>query len=257
MKVRMGGSLSILIWPLLSQALALLIMMSTKPSPAIELQASESLGLSIFYVSAVFLMAALMVYLVRRGKELVIRTLIFILLVYSAFLSLDTLFSYFLEVQWYIEIALALLIAWLSFREDALGNLAKSLLAASMAYLFVSFFNDLFLYFLLALLSIYDAYSVFRGPLSELFSVSGRDSLRALTVFQGEVGMGLGDVFCYSMASATSFRSLEHPLYLLPIALLNSGIVLTIYILRIRGRALPGLTIPILMWLIPQVALNI
>lgn len=251
----MSESVLILIWPLISQAFASLVVMSTKPSPVIELGASESLGLSLFYVTAVFLMAVLIVYLIKKGKELVMKAIISLFLVYSAFLSLDTLISYSMEVHWSLELALALLIAWLSFREDEVGNLAKSLLAASMAYLFISFFNDIFIYFLLTLLAVYDTYSVFRGPLSELFSISRSDPLKALTVFQGEVGMGLGDVFCYSMASATSFRSLKYPLSLLPIALLNLGILITIYMLKVKRRALPGLTIPIFLWLISQITL--
>lgn len=244
----------VVIWPSLSQAFVILVVLSTRPSPIVELGVSESLGLSLLYVTFVFLMAILMVYLIQKGKGLVLKVLISLILVYSAFLSLDTLLSYF-EMHWSFELALSILIAWLSFREDAVGNAAKSILAASMAYLFVTFFNDIFIYFLLALLSIYDTYSVFRGPLSKLFSFS-RDPMRALTVFQGDVGMGLGDVFCYSMASATSFRSLSYPLYIIPIVTLNIGVVVTLSILRRKRRALPGLTIPIPMWLIPQLALS-
>lgn len=247
--------LSILLWPSLSQAFAILAVLSTKPAPTVELGMSESLGLSLFYVAFVFLMALLMVYLIRKGRELALKVFTSLVLVYSTFLSLDTLLSHYVEAHWSSELALSVLIAWLSFREDAVGNAAKSTLAASMAYLFVTFFNDTFIYFLLALLSAYDTYSVFRGPLSELFSVS-RDSLRALTLFQGEVGMGLGDVFCYSMASATSFRSLGYPSCLIPLVALNSGVVITLYLLRKKRRALPGLTAPIIMWLVPQLALS-
>ncbi|MEM2290774.1 MAG: hypothetical protein QW711_03980 [Candidatus Korarchaeum sp.] len=244
----------LVIWPSLSQAFAILLVLSTRPSPVVELGVSESLGLSLFYVTFVFLMAILMVYLIQRGRELFLKVFTSLILVYSAFLSLDTLLSC-LEVHWSLELALSILIAWLSFREDALGNAAKSILAASMAHLFITFFNDIFIYFLLALLSVYDTYSVFRGPLSKLFSVS-RDPLRALTVFQGDVGMGLGDVFCYSMASATSFRSLSYPAYFIPILTLNLGVVMTLSILRRKRRALPGLTVPIPMWLIPQLILS-
>lgn len=245
----------VILWPLLAQAFAILVVVSTRPSPAMELGVGESIGLSLFYVAFVSLAALLIVYLIHRGRELALKVLTSLVLVYSSFLSLDTLLSYYLEVHWSLELALSILMAWLSFREDLLGNLAKSLLAASMAYLFVTLFNDTFIYFLLALLSVYDTYSVFRGPLSKLFSVS-REPLRALMVLQGDVGMGLGDVFCYSMASAVSFRSIRCPLCLIPMILLNSGIVLTIYILTRRKRALPGLSIPILLWLAPQLVLS-
>lgn len=251
----MRAGLSAMVWPLVSQAFVILVVLSTKPSPIVELGLSESLGLSLLYVAFVFLMALFMVYLIQKRRELTLKVFTYLILVYSAFLSLDTLLSHYLEVHWSLELALSVLVAWLSFREDAIGNTAKSILAASMAYLFIIFFNDVFIYSLLTLLSIYDTYSVFRGPLSRLFSLS-RDPLRALTVLQGDVGIGLGDVFCYSIASATSFRSLGYPLYLIPIVLLNLGVAITISILRRKRRALPGLTIPILMWLIPQLILS-
>ncbi|MEM4581196.1 MAG: hypothetical protein QW092_02375, partial [Candidatus Korarchaeum sp.] len=187
------GSLSALVWPLLSQAFVILVLLSNRPSPIVELGMGESLGLSLFYVTFVFLMALLMVYLIQVGKELALKIFTSVILVYSAFLSLNTMLSYYLEAHWSLELVLSVIIAWLSFREGAVGNAAKSILAASMAYLFVTLFNDIFIYFLLAFLTVYDTYSVFKGPLSKLFSFS-KDSLRALTIFQGDVGIGLGDV---------------------------------------------------------------
>jgi len=250
-----GKALSVIIWPLISQFFAVAVVMSIKPSPIVELEASESLSLSILYVVILLAFASLIVYLMRKGRRLAIKSMIFILLVYSAFLSLDTLISSYMQVSPILEIALSIIIALLSFRTDLIGNIAKSFLAASMAFLFIYFFNDTFIYFLLASLSIYDAYSVFRGPLSKLFSAS-EDVLSPLSLFHGGVSMGLGDVFCYSMASATSFRSL-HFLALVPILSLNLGIIVTIILLGRSGRPLPGLTIPILMWLVPQVLLSL
>ncbi len=248
-------ALSVMIWPLVSQFFAIAVVMSIKPSPIVELEASESLSLSILYVAIVLAFASFMVYLIRKGRRVAIKSMIFIFLVYSAFLSLDTLISSYIQINPIFEIALSIIIALLSFRTDLMGNFAKSFLAASMAFLFIYFFNDTFVYFLLTLLSIYDAYSVFRGPLSKLFSVS-EDVLSPLSLFQGGVSMGLGDVFCYSMASATSFRSL-HFLAVVPVASLNVGIIATLIILRRSRRPLPGLTIPIFMWLIPQILLSL
>jgi len=248
-------SLSVLIWPLISQLFAVAVVLSIRPSPVVELEASESFSLSILYVAIVLAFASLMVYLMRKGKGLAIKSIIFIFLVYSAFLSLDTLISAYTQVNPILEIALSIILAFLSFRTDLIGNLAKSFLAASMAFLFIYFFNDTFVYFLLAFLSIYDAYSVFKGPLSKLFSAS-EDLLGPLSLFQGGVSMGLGDVFCYSMASATSFRSLRS-LALIPVFSLNLGILLTLILLRRSRRPLPGLTIPIFMWLIPQILLSL
>ncbi|MEM3929533.1 MAG: hypothetical protein QXX48_04580 [Candidatus Korarchaeum sp.] len=44
----------LVIWPSLSQAFAILLVLSTRPSPVVELGVSESLGLSLFYVTSYF-----------------------------------------------------------------------------------------------------------------------------------------------------------------------------------------------------------
>ncbi|MDK2371761.1 MAG: hypothetical protein QI197_00010 [Candidatus Korarchaeota archaeon] len=246
---------SVILWPLLAEVFAGLVVLSTRPQPEVELSVQESAGLSLVYIVLVFGMAVLMVYLVRRKMVRLIRIMIGIFFVYSTLVSLDTLISAFISFPWTLELLLSVAIAWLSFRRDLIGNLAKSLLSASLAYLFVVFFNDLFIYFLLGGLALYDAYSVFRGPLSELLMVSQEDPLDPLMVFYGDVSMGMGDVFCYSMAAAVSFRSLPIYLSILPLTALNAGILLTLWVLYRAGRSLPGLTIPISLWLPAQVGL--
>ncbi len=248
---------SAIVWPLIAQVISAAVVLSIRPMPQIELGVEESAGLSIFYVLMVLVTAFLMLLLVRKKMFSIIRLLIVAFFAYSSFIAIDTLF-YPLQVHWSIELLVAIIITWLSLRKDIWGNVAKSFLAASLAYLFVYFFNDLFIYFLLAGLAFYDAYSVFKGPLSELLMVSeGKaDPLEPLMVFHGDISMGLGDVFCYSMASSSSFRSLRIPLALLPIAILNIGILITIWLLYRAKRSLPGLTIPIILWLAAQLALQ-
>ncbi len=248
---------SVILWPLIAQVFACLVVLSTRPRPEVQLSVQESAGLSLVYILMVFGTAALMVYLVRRGRIRIIRAIIGIFFVYSTFVSLDTLLHSFLRVPWPMELVLSIIVAWLSFRRDLLGNVAKSLLSASLAYLFVVFFNDLFLYFLLGGLALYDAYSVFKGPLSELLMVSREDPLEPLMVFHGEVSMGVGDVFCYSLAAAVSVRSLPPQLAAIPLIVLNLGIVFTISALYRYRRSLPGLTIPVLLWLALQLPLSL
>lgn len=251
------GRYSVVIWPLLAEIFAGLVVLSTRPQPEVELTAQESAGLSLVYVLMVFGMAALMVYLIRKRLIRLIRAFIGLFFVYSTLIALDTLLHPFLRIPWPLELLLSLAVAWLSFRVDMLGNLAKSFLSASLAYLFVVLFNNLFIYFLLGGLALYDAYSVFRGPLSELLMVSQEDPLEPLMVFHGDVSMGVGDVFCYSMASAVSLRSLPPELALLPLAALNAGIVVTLWTLYRAKRSLPGLTIPISLWLPLQIYLGV
>ncbi len=248
---------SAIVWPLLSQIISAAVVLSIRPTPQIELGIEESAGLSLFYVLIVLVTASLILLLIRKGMFSIIRLLTITFFAYSSFIAIDNLL-YSLQVHWSIELMVAVIITWLSLRRDIWGNMAKSFLAASLAYLFVYFFNDLFIYFLLAGLAFYDAYSVFKGPLSKLLMVSkGKsDPLEPLMVFHGDISMGLGDVFCYSMASASSLRSLKIPLAFLPIVILNIGILITIWLLYRAKRSLPGLTIPIILWLAAQLTFH-
>ncbi len=245
----------VVIWPLVAEIFAGLVVLSTRPQPEVELSVQESAGLSLAYVILVFGTALLMVYLVRRRLFKLIRIIIAVFFVYSTLISIDTLFHSFMPLPLPLELLLSIIIAWLSFRRDLVGNLAKSLLSASLAYLFVVFFNDIFIYFLLGGLAVYDAYSVFKGPLSELLMVSREEPLDPLMVFHGEVSMGIGDVFCYSMAAAVSLRSLPVSVAMIPLLSLNLGILLTLWALYRTGRSLPGLTIPVFLWLSAQLLL--
>ena len=240
----------IVLWPLIAQVLIAAITLSKRPSPELELTVVESAGLSAFYTILVFFTALFMVYLIKRKSYRIIKGIIMLFFLYSSFISIDEILSAMVMAPWWIELLIAAIITILSLRRDLLGNIAKSFLSASLAFLFISFFNDLFIYFLLAALSLYDTYSVFRGPLSKILMVSeSKDPLEPLMVFQGDVSMGLGDVFCYSMAAGVSLRSLGMPKGIIPIALLDLGIITTLWALYLKKRSLPGLTIPVLFWL--------
>ncbi len=247
---------SVYLWVFLSQFFLIAVVLLQKPAPVIETSPSQAAGLSLFYTALVFITAIIIVYMIRKRMFVVLKIVLVTFLFYSSSISLAVLFSYFglscmldLSPACILTLSVAALVTALSFRRDHLGNVAKTFLAASISFLFISFFNDIFIYFVLVFLAAYDTYSVFRGPLSEILMVKeGGDPLSPLMLIHGEISIGLGDLFSYSLASGASIRSFGVPLGFIPVIALNVGILITLNILYRRRGSLPGLSIPIALW---------
>jgi len=97
-------------------------------------------------------------------------------------------------------------------------------------------------------ISAYDILAVYRGHLSTL-TKEDASSLRGLTIEIGDIVVGMGDLFFYSLTLAAIFWNLG----LLPaIAAMISiliGYTITLYALK-RRRLLPGLPIPLMLALV-------
>ena len=245
------GSYLVTLWPLLAQAASAALVAITRPEPDLELGAAESAGLSVTYIVLLFATATLILYLIKKGLVKLLKILLVASLFYTASISLVSIFA---ELGWPSLAALPLgaAAAWLGLRPGLAGNLAKAFLAASVAYMFVGIFPEVFTLIFLGMLAAYDAYAVFRGPLGKIFGQVGdsEDPLKPLMIVHGRVSMGLGDLFAYSLASASSTRMLGLPEAIVPLALLNVGVLLTLRILYSKRGALPGLTLPVLLWLL-------
>jgi len=239
------------LWPLLAQAASTALVSVTRPEPELELGAAESAGLSLTYIVLLFTTATLILYLIKKGLIKLLKVLLVVSLFYTASISLAGIFAE-VRLPGVVALPLAAAATWLGLQPGIAGNVAKAFLAASVAYLFVSIFPEIFTLTFLGMLAAYDAYAVFRGPLGKIFGQIGRseDPLKPLMIAHGRVSMGLGDLFAYSLASASSTRMLGLPEALIPLALLNVGVLLTLRILYSRRGVLPGLTLPVLLWLL-------
>ncbi len=255
---------SVLIWPCLAQLIALAMVAATRPRPEVELTAVQAGGLSAFYVLLLFATASLMVYLLKTGRLRVLKALLLISLFYAAALSLAEVLES-LGLPWTLSVPLGAAFTWLGLRSGLVGNASKALLSSAVAYLFVSTFPEVFTFIFLGSLALYDAYAIFRGPLGEMFSSAGAsdgvnlrdDPLKPMMVTHGRVSMGLGDLFAYSLASASSSRMFGLVGALFTLLLLNTGVVLTLHLLYSKRRVLPGLTLPVALWLLGVAALSV
>ncbi len=93
--------------------------------------------------------------------------------------------------------------------------------------------------------AIYDAYSVFRGPLREIVEV-----LRGDGEADEDAGiiLGLGDIFFYSFATAYSYAVLGFLRTIAVVVALYVGVIITLFLLlRYEAKALPVLPIPLLL----------
>ncbi|MDG6940077.1 MAG: hypothetical protein JRN39_06730 [Nitrososphaerota archaeon] len=114
------------------------------------------------------------------------------------------------------------------------GAYLAIILPAPMVYLVFLFF------------ALYDVVAVFKGPLKRLIEEPG---FAMLSMEFGSLTMGMGDEIFYSMVPATAL--LLGGIYpaLLSALIIDLGMVATLVLLE-RRKALPGLTIPLLLSLV-------
>ncbi|GEM_PF-903311 len=246
--IRSKGKL-ILIWPFLAQAYGAILVLVTKPSPILQLTTKESAGLSLIYVASVLAGAYLILYLLRKNLIKFLQAIFLASLFASSMLSLNQVL-YWLKYNSLISFLVSIILVSLWKRPGVVGNFVKVFLSASISHIIVSTFPEAFIGFLLIFLAAYDAYSVFKGPLRKILDTLELkiEVLSPFFVTQQEIGLGIGDLLIYSLATSFSIRTVGFPLALLPLTSLNSGILITLNMLLRRRSPFPGVTIPVALW---------
>jgi hypothetical protein len=122
-----------------------------------------------------------------------------------------------------------------------------------LASIFVLFFDAVTPIILLLAISAYDVFAVFVGPLKQVAKHLDRDEennpFAYLLIDFGYAGLGLGDVLFYNIFIATVIRLVPNIFSIIPILFLDTGFIVTIFLLKYR-RPLPALPIPIIMGLL-------
>ncbi|MGC9104186.1 MAG: hypothetical protein ACP5JF_05260 [Candidatus Methanodesulfokora sp.] len=245
-----ASHMGIIPWLILPQLISILLVMLTSPSPELSMTMGESVGLSSLYVMLAFVSSIVIMHLIRRRVERILRILIALTIAYSS------IFSLLYIIPSPVSIPAGALLAYLAMRHGFIGKAAKCILSSVLSYFFVAFFPKIFISFFLLFLAIFDAYSVLKGPLSSIFELHAEKLLKPLFIEHGNMAVGLGDLFSYSLAASSSALSEPFPLFIMPVLFLNIGIVATIAILHKVKRPLPGLTIPIVLWLAGEVIIS-
>jgi hypothetical protein len=119
-----------------------------------------------------------------------------------------------------------------------------SLLLSSEAGAYLALvFSPPTIYLVILVFALYDYYSVNRGPLKKVVE---QVPFGALSVDFGSVSMGLGDELFYSMVPAAAYLIAGPVAALLMLLVVDAGVAATLVLLS-RRKALPGLTIPLLL----------
>lgn len=111
-----------------------------------------------------------------------------------------------------------------------------------------------------ALLSAYDVYSVFKGPIRLVTAPTGRPIVETPLAYLiypiGSGGLGTGDILIYSAISTMLYTRFEVPIPL-SWGLAMAGLAITAALVRIRGTAMPALPIPLALQLSTAATVNI
>jgi hypothetical protein len=91
--------------------------------------------------------------------------------------------------------------------------------------------------------SLYDIYTVFRGPLKTLINTLPDESMTTMATKIGDFSIGTGDTVFYAMVPALGYYQFGFGSAFLAILAVDAGVVITLYLLS-RAKLLPGLPIP-------------
>lgn len=184
-----------------------------------------------------FRRSRLLKYVYSLAEALLVAFLSFLVLIFSGFDLLPSVMASSLT-------AVAGFLALTRGRSASKAAFGLLLSSESGAYLAL-IFKPPTVYFVFLLFALYDMFAVFRGPLKRVVEDTG---FGALSVDFGSVSMGMGDEIFYAMAPSAAMM-IDGPLAALAmVAIVDLGVLATLVLLSLR-RALPGLTLPLLLGL--------
>ncbi|MDA4118100.1 MAG: hypothetical protein OK455_07130 [Thaumarchaeota archaeon] len=122
------------------------------------------------------------------------------------------------------------------------------LLSAEVGSYFASTIPILTALILPVAFSLYDIYTVFRGPLKSLITTIPEESLSAISSHIGDFSLGTGDTVFYAMLPALAYFQFTLSSAFVTLIAVDVGVFLTLYLLA-RVRLLPGLPIPMFLGL--------
>ena len=207
---------------------------------------------TLIFIVLLTVAGLVMLYIARRSQrlfKLLIGSLIWLVSFGISVLYLLTIAN--LYAPWLIRLwipfgaAMATLLAYSMMRggDIASATAASVVAAGSGAVMGISIPYWTFLVLVVGI-SVYDTVAVFRGHLSTL-SKEEAPQLRGLTVEAGDVTLGLGDLFFYSLTASAIMWNYGVIPALASTTALVAGYMTVLQLLR-RRRILPGLPIPLL-----------
>ncbi|MCR8487610.1 MAG: presenilin [Crenarchaeota archaeon] len=256
---------------ILKYFLQLEISESAAPVGESELGAFAAVLNLLYFLLIVVLITFLLVFLVKRGKIILLRNILVVLMSYIIFIMTLNMsfvigayalanvagFSEFDPATITYLIMLSVLLSAVSTMIYIISCVRRTLLqlrniilvlTASWVGVWLSWsLGELTPIVLLLGFALYDLYSVLRGPLKELAKSLRQDIVESEYEPKFGSAMGLGDIFFYSFAVGYSFAVLSPLETLIICIMIILGVVITeVLLFKLEAEALPALPIPIL-----------
>lgn len=207
---------------------------------------------TLIFIALLTIAGLVMLYLAKRSPR-IFRLLIGALLWLVSFgisvlylLTLAIIYNPGVVGLWLpVGVAVATLITYAMLRggETVSATAGAVVAAGSGAVMGISIPYWTFLILVVGV-SVYDTVAVFKGHLSTL-SKEEAPQLRGLTIEAGDITLGLGDLFFYSLTASAIMWNYGRLSALVSTIALMAGYIAVIYLLRKR-KILPGLPIPLL-----------
>jgi len=253
-------TLYLILYSVIGQVASSILILTSKMPPEIEFTAVESIGLSLAYTLAIFAITLLILYLLRRKLHALL------MLMFIVSFALSTTAAFFLVADRHnlnplsavvAGLALTLLAVW----ENPLTPVSQSVAAGVISYVIVQLTGTTFPMTMIVLLSLYDIYTVYKGPLRKIIAETSSQKetveniMTPIMVKTGKISVGMGDILAYTLAAAISYQSLRPLLATLNIAAMYVGIAITVSLVK-RWGYVPGLPAPVWLWLSSHIVLS-
>jgi hypothetical protein len=258
------GTLKTLIFIIGIQLFALYITRVNAPAVAASGYSYAPAGTSssgsvynvLILVGFVFAATLGAVWLARRRKVKIFMAVVIIgtglaLFLLTLLTSVDVTSSYLdADVSLYLSLAFAsatlVILALVTLRRIPPWSalVLTGLLSAEVGSYFASTIPILTALLLPIAFSLYDIYTVFRGPLKTLVTTLPSETLSAISSKIGDFSIGTGDTVFYAMVPALAYYQFSA---LTPaitsLVAVDIGVAITLYLLS-KAKLLPGLPIP-------------
>lgn len=219
----------------------------------------------LILVVFVFASTLLAVWLARRKRAQVFMAIVLIGSALALFLltllaSIDVTSSYMsandsLYLSVFFAAASVALLVLVTLRRipAATALILTGVLSAEVGSYFASTIPILTALLLPIAFSLYDIYTVFRGPLKQLITTLPADHLTAISSKIGDFSIGTGDTVFYAMIPALAYYQFTLGSAFVSILAVDFGVAITLYLLG-KVKLLPGLPIPMGLGLLVLVA---
>ena len=214
---------------------------------------------SLFLLTGVVGMTLLLIIFLKRKqisflRNMLIGILSFSALVFTTFLAEGLLSNLLMEYAIFVALFMGVTVASLGAygayhtRFKLTSSITSMIISSEIAVMLTLTLTFPTILILPLIFAIYDIYAVTRGPLRTLLAFPETRVLAPLSLKVGSVEMGIGDLVFYSLLPSAGMIISGSGAFLSVLVGTNIGVIFTLIALK-RGKALPGLPLPMILGL--------